>query len=84
MLDSQDRFPPVNALPNDAYGQHLKRRISSNNRQDGSSRGGPGDSSGILSFGNVKVGKRKFEMSGPAAGLVQQRMQERLRQRNEL
>ncbi|KAJ4319713.1 Phosphatidylglycerol/phosphatidylinositol transfer protein [Neodidymelliopsis sp. IMI 364377] len=45
---------------------------------------GPVDGSGILSFGNVKVGKRKFEMSGPAAGLVQQRMQERLRQRNEL
>ncbi|KAJ4361594.1 Phosphatidylglycerol/phosphatidylinositol transfer protein [Ascochyta clinopodiicola] len=54
---------------------------------DGSSErsgGGSSEGSGILSFGNVKVGKRKFEMSGPAAGLVQQRMQERLRQRNEL
>jgi hypothetical protein len=37
-----------------------------------------------LSFNKVKVGKRKFEMTGPAAGLVQQRMQERMRQRNEL
>ncbi|KAF9694177.1 hypothetical protein EKO04_007729 [Ascochyta lentis] len=57
------------------------------NNSDGlseSSGGGFGDGSGILSFGNVKVGRRKFEMSGPAAGLVQQRMQERLRQRNEL
>jgi hypothetical protein len=42
------------------------------------------DGSGILNFGNVKVNnKRKFEMSGPAAALVQKRMAERLR-RNEL
>ncbi|KAF2996729.1 Phosphatidylglycerol/phosphatidylinositol transfer protein [Curvularia kusanoi] len=60
------------------------RNNDSNNDDAKPSGDGTVDGSGILSFNKVKVGKRKFEMSGPAAGLVQQKMQERLRQRNEL
>ncbi|KAG9198326.1 Phosphatidylglycerol/phosphatidylinositol transfer protein [Epicoccum nigrum] len=60
------------------------RNTNANNIDANPSRDGIIDGSGILSFNKVKVGKRKFEMTGPAAGLVQQRMQERMRQRNEL
>merc|ERR1712029_131840 len=57
---------------------------NNNNKDANPSRDGSIDGSGILSFNKVKVGKRKFEMTGPTAGVVQQRMQERMRQRNEL
>lgn len=67
----------------------LRRRSSNSNDNSNKNDANPSrddtiDGSGILSFNKVKVGKRKFEMTGPAAGLVQQRMQERMRQRNEL
>jgi hypothetical protein len=59
------------------------KALLSNSNSDAKEDSNVVDGSGILNFGNVKVGKRKVEMSGPAAALVQKRMAERLR-RNEL